>query len=47
LELWEKGFYLNVADVPRRAFVEVEGVLNGQKKFNSGWASTDAVSITI
>ena len=47
LERFENGFYLNVLDVPRRAYVEVEGVLNGQRKFNSGWASADAVSIKI
>jgi len=47
LERFENGFYLNVLDVPRRAYVEVEGLLNGQRKFNSGWASADAVSIKI
>jgi hypothetical protein len=47
LERVENGFYLNVLDVPRRAYVEVEGLLNGQRKFNSGWASADAVSIRI
>jgi hypothetical protein len=47
LEKVQYGFYLNVADVPKRAMVEVEGVLNGQSKFNSGWASADAVSIKI
>ena len=47
LERFREGFYLNVQDVPRRAYVEVEGRLNGQKKFNSGWASADAVSIKI
>jgi hypothetical protein len=47
LELFDQGFYLNVADVPRRAYVEIEGVLNGQTKFSSGWSSADAVSIRI
>ena len=47
LERFEEGFYVNVTDVPRRAYVEVEGVLNGEPKFNSGWASADAVSIKI
>ena len=47
LEVFNQGFYLNVSDVPSRAYVEVEGVLNGQTRFNSGWASTDAVSIKI
>lgn len=47
LEVFDQGFYLNVADVPRRAYVEIEGLLNGQKKFSSGWASADAVSIRI
>lgn len=47
LEVFNYGFYLNVSDVPRRAYVEVEGVLNGQTRFSSGWASADAVSIKI
>ncbi len=47
LEVFDQGFYLNVADVPRRAYLDVEGVLNGQIKFSSGWASADAVSIKI
>ena len=47
LEVFEYGFYLNVADVPRRAYLEVEGVLNGKTVFSSGWASADAVSIKI
>lgn len=47
LEVFDQGFYLNVADVPRRAYVEIEGVLNGQTKFSSGWSSADAVSIRI
>jgi hypothetical protein len=41
------GFYLNVSDVPKRAYVEVEGLLNGQPIFNSGWASADAVLVRI
>lgn len=47
LEVVNYGFYLNVSDVPRKDYVEVEGVLNGQAKFNSGWASADAVSVKI
>lgn len=47
LEVFDQGFYLNVADVPRRAYLDIEGVLNGQIKFSSGWASADAVSIKI
>jgi len=47
LERVQYGFYLNVSDVPKRALVEIEGVFNGQSKFNSGWASADAVSIKI
>jgi hypothetical protein len=41
------GFYLNVSDVPERAFVEVEGVLGGAVQFNSGWVSADAVQVKI
>lgn len=47
LELVDQGFYLNVADVPRRAHVEVEGLLNGQQVFSSGWSSADAVMVKI
>src|SRR5688572_26111910 len=47
LEVVNQGFYLNVADVPRRAYVEIEGVSNGQTQFDSGRASADAVSISI
>lgn len=47
LELVNQGFYLNVSDVPRRAYVEVVGVLNDETQFSSGWASADAVSIKI
>lgn len=47
LELVNQGFYLNVSDVPKRAYVEVEGVLNGVTQFSSGWASADAVQVKI
>jgi len=47
LELMNQGFYLNVTDVPRRAYVEVEGVLNGATQFSSGWVSADAVQVKI
>jgi hypothetical protein len=47
LEVFDQGFYLNLVDVPQRAYLDVEGVLNGQTKFSSGWASADAVSIKI
>ena len=45
LEVFEYGFYLNLYDVPHRAYLDVEGVLNGQVKFSSGWTSADAVSV--
>jgi hypothetical protein len=45
LEVVNQGFYLNLLDVPHRAYLDVEGVLNGQVKFSSGWTSADAVSI--
>jgi hypothetical protein len=47
LEMFEQGFYLNVSDVPRRAYVEVEGALNGTAQFSSGWVSADAVQVKI
>ena len=47
LELMNQGFYLNVTNVPRRAYVEVEGVLNGATQFSSGWVSADAVQVKI
>lgn len=47
LEVFNQGFYLNVSDVPQRAYLDIEGVLNGQTKFSSGCASADAVSIKI
>ncbi len=47
LELVDQGFYLNVLDVPRRAYVEVDGLLNGMTEFSSGWVSADAVLVRI
>jgi hypothetical protein len=47
LELMDQGFYLNVSDIPRRAYLEVEGVLNGTTQFSSGWVSADAVQVKI
>lgn len=47
LELVDQGFYLNVSDVPTRAYVEVEGVLNGDTKFSSGWVSAIAIQVEI
>ena len=47
LELIDQGFYLNVSEVPKHAYVEVEGLLNGEVKFSSGWASADAVQVKI
>ncbi|MCI0535384.1 MAG: hypothetical protein L0Z50_09150 [Verrucomicrobiales bacterium] len=47
LELVDQGFYLNVIDVPQKAYVDVEGLLNGNLKFGSGWVSADAVQVKI
>jgi hypothetical protein len=47
LELVEQGFYLNLSEIPARAYVEVEGLLNGDTKFSSGWVSADAVLVRI
>ncbi len=47
LEVVNSGYYLNVSDVPRKDYLEIRGILNGQPQFNSGWASADAVSVKI
>jgi hypothetical protein len=47
LELVEQGFYLNVSDVPRKAYVEVEGFLHGAPQFSSGWVTADAVHVKV
>ena len=47
LELIDQGFYLNVEDIPNRGLVEVEGMLNGDVRFTSGWVSADAVQVKI
>ena len=47
LEMVDQGFYLNVSDIPKRAYVEVEGVLNGTTQFSSGWVSADAVQVKV
>lgn len=47
LEVWEQGFYVNIADVPNLAYVDVIGLLNGDTKFLSGWTSADAVMVRI
>jgi hypothetical protein len=47
LELVDQGFYLNLAEVPNKAMIEVEGVLNNETMFTSGWVSADAVQIRV
>lgn len=47
LDQIDQGFYLNVSDIPKRAYVEVDGVLNGVVAFTSGWVSADAVQVRI
>jgi hypothetical protein len=47
LELVDQGFYLNVSDVPPKGLVEVEGLLNGEPRFGSGWVSADAVQVAV
>ena len=47
LELVDQGFYLNVTEVPPKGLVEVEGLLNGQPCFGSGWVSADAVQVKV
>jgi hypothetical protein len=34
-------------DIPNRGLVEVEGMLNGDVRFTSGWVSADAVQVKI
>lgn len=47
LEIVDQGFYLNLVEVPNKAYVEVEGLLNGASQFTSGWVSADAVQIRV
>lgn len=47
LELVDQGFYLNLTEIPSRAYIEVEGMLDGEVKFGSGWVSADAVQVRI
>jgi hypothetical protein len=47
LEEVDQSFYLNVADVPRPGFLEVEGLLDGASQFSSGWASAVAIQVNI
>jgi hypothetical protein len=47
LEPVDQGFYLNLTEIPSKALIEVEGVLDGEVKFGSGWVSADAVQIRI
>lgn len=47
LEPIDQGFYLNLSEVPNRAYVWVDGVLNGAVQFTSGWVTADAVQIRI
>jgi hypothetical protein len=47
LEEVDHAFYLNVSDVPKRAMVDVEGMLDGAVQFSSGWVSANAVQVKI
>lgn len=47
LEEVDQSFYLNVLDVPRPGFIEIEGLLNGVSQFSSGWASAVAIEVSI
>jgi hypothetical protein len=47
LERVEYAFYLNVSEVPERGLLEVQGILDGAERFNSGWVSADAVPVKI
>jgi len=43
----DQSFFLNVADVPRPGFVEIEGLLNGGLQFSSGWSSAIAAEVDV
>jgi len=47
VEMVDQAFYLNVSDVPKRALIEVEGVLNGTIELSSGWVSADAIQVKV
>jgi hypothetical protein len=47
LEEVDQTFYLNIADMPKPGFVDIEGILNGAPQFSSGWASAVAVEVII
>jgi hypothetical protein len=48
LEIFDQGLYLNVSDVPKRGYVEVEGVINEEQQFTSDWVTADvAVQVKI
>jgi hypothetical protein len=47
LEVFENAFYLNLLEVSNGTLVEVEGRLNDNLEFGSGWVSADAVQIII
>jgi hypothetical protein len=47
LEVINEGFYVNLVEVPAGAFVDVEGRLNDNVAFGSGWVSADEVRIKI
>ena len=47
LEEVKGGLYMTAAKLPDHALIEVQGVVNGQIVFGSGWESVDAVQIAI
>ena len=47
LEEVKGGLYMTAAKLPDDALIEVQGVVNGQVVFGSGWESVDAVQIAI
>ena len=47
LELVDQAFYMNLIDVPDKAMVELEGQVNGEVRFSSGWVTADAIHVPV
>jgi hypothetical protein len=47
MELINQAFYLTASNVYKDGMIEVEGLLDGQVRFDSGWISADAITVKI
>jgi hypothetical protein len=47
IETVDQGYYLTLYDVPTKGQVSVEGILNGDIRFDSGWVTADAAKVPI